>query len=171
MENTKKIKDPEIQELVKALGSKKGIERKKARAALVAKGEDIIEVLAELCSHDKRIYRWEALKTMEEIGHKSAIPYFIQALEDNENDIRWIAAEGLIKLGHHSVKPLLQALMEKPDSIFILSGIHHVFYDLKKTDSLPDEVEFDKLLRALKSAESKGSIKPMAYDLLKKLKG
>jgi len=105
---------------------------KKAREELVAKGKNIVDFLMELLNNPKHIYRWEALKTMEEIGDPISIPMFIKALEDDESDVRWIAAEGLIKLGMKSIKPLLKTLIEKSGSIFVLAGIHHVFYDLKK---------------------------------------
>ena len=159
-------KDLEIQQLLKTLGSKEGMERKQARAELVAKGKNMIDFLTELLNHPKHIYRWEALKTMQEIGDPISIPMFIQALEDDESDVRWIAAEGLIKLGMQSVRPLLKTLVEKSDSIFILAGVHHVFYDLKKAKKLPANFPIDKLLSALKNSDWIGSIKPMAYALL-----
>ena len=161
--------DLEIQHLLKTLRSKNGMERKKARQKLIAKGKNMIDFLTELLSHPKHIYRWEALKTMEEIGDPISIPFFIQALEDDESDVRWIAAEGLIKLGMKSIQPLLKTLIEKSNSIFILAGIHHVFYDLKKIEELPAGFPIDKLLSALKDPEYSENIKPMAYELLNNL--
>ena len=162
-------KDLEIQQLLNTLGSKNGMERKQARKELVAKGKIMVDFLMELVNHPKHIYRWEALKTMEEIGDPISIPFFIQALEDDESDVRWIAAEGLIKLGVQSIKPLLTTLIEKPDSIFTLAGIHHVFYELKKTEKLPAGFPIDKLLSALRNTEGIERMKPMAYELLNNL--
>ncbi|NOY07094.1 MAG: HEAT repeat domain-containing protein [Chlorobi bacterium] len=165
-----KLTNPEdlkIKQLLETLGGDDGMERKKARRELVAMGIDVIDYLMELVHHPKHIYRWEALKTMEEIGEPVSIPLFIEALEDDESDIRWIAAEGLIKLGDRSIKPLLRALIEKSGSIFILAGAHHVFYDLKKAGKLPKDFPVDKLLFELKSPEWKGSVKPLADELLK----
>ncbi len=165
----KKIDNPkvsEIQQLIATFGNKNGLERKKAREKLVSMGRNTIDSLTELINHPKHIYRWEALKTMEAIRDPVAIPMFIQALEDDENDVRWIAAEGLIKLGLQSIKPLLQALIEKSDSIFILAGAHHVFYDLKKTKKLPESFSIDELLTALKNYKLIGNINALAYELL-----
>ncbi len=161
-----KSNNPEIQQLIKTLGSKNGMERKNARRELVARGKNIVGLLAELLDHPKHILRWEALKILEEIGNPVAIPMFINALEDDEGDIRWIAAEGLIKLGSHSVKPLLQVLIEKSDSIFVLGGAHHVFYNLKKANKLPADFPADKLLSILKHSKWKENVKQMAYSLL-----
>ncbi len=165
----KNPEDLEIQQLLKTLGSKNGIEREKAREKLVAKGKDMLDFLMELLNHPKHIYRWEALKTMVEIGDPISIPLFIQALEDDESDVRWIAAEGLIKLGFQSIKPLLKTLIEKSDFIFVLAGTHHVFYELKKTEKLPEGFPIDNFLSALKSPGWKGSVKPMAYEILNNL--
>ncbi len=159
--------DVEVKIILETLCCENGMERKKARKKLVAKGKNVIKYLKDLVNHPKHIYRWEALKTMEEIGDPASIPLFIEALEDDESDIRWIAAEGLIKLGAQSIRPLLNALIEKSDSIFILAGAHHVFYDLKKAGKLPKDFPIDKLLFKLKSPEWKGSVKPLADELLK----
>ncbi|HED08054.1 MAG TPA: HEAT repeat domain-containing protein [Ignavibacteria bacterium] len=158
--------DLEVKKLIECLCCDDGMERKKAREELVAKGKNIVDFLMELLNNPKHIYRWEALKTMEEIGDPISIPMFIKALEDDESDVRWIAAEGLIKLGMKSIKPLLKTLIEKSGSIFVLAGIHHVFYDLKKIEELPAGFPIDKLLSALKDPECSENIRPMAYELL-----
>ncbi len=161
--------DMEIKQLLEALGSDDGMERKKAREKLVAKGKNMIDFLMELLNNPKHILRWEALKTLEEIDDPLCIPLFIRALEDDEMDVRWIAAEGLIKLGEQSVKPLLKALVDKSESVFVLAGAHHVFYYLKKADKLPADFPIDKLLSTLKNLENASTIRPMAYELLNEL--
>jgi HEAT repeat protein len=161
--------DAEIHQLIEKLYSEDGMERQKARKALVAKGKDMIDFLMELLNHQKYIYRWEALKTMEEIGDPAAIPLFIRALEDDKVDVRWIAERGLIKLGMLSVKPLLKVLIRKSDSVFILAGAHHIFYDLRENGVTPTDFAVDKLLSALKNTTKVDSIIPMASGLLNKL--
>ncbi|MCW8816397.1 MAG: HEAT repeat domain-containing protein, partial [Ignavibacteriaceae bacterium] len=122
--------------------------------------------LMELLSHHKHIYRWEAVKTLEEISDPLSIPLFIQAMEDEKSDVRWLAAKGLIKLGKLSIKPLLKTLEKKSDSVFVLEGAHHVFYDLKENKMLPKDFPIDKLLSALKNPEWVESVKPVAYEIL-----
>ncbi len=168
MEN--KIKDSELHELIVKLGSKNGMEREKARKSLVVIGRDSIDYLMELLAHPKHIYRWEAIKTMEEIADPLSIPSFIQALEDDKSDVRWIAAKGLINLGALAIEPLLKILEQKSDSVFILEGAHHIFYDLKENKSLPKGFPIDKLLSTLKNPEWVESVKPLAYELLNNLK-
>lgn len=161
--------EQEIRGLLDELGSKHGVDREKARLALVSKGKDMIDYLMEYISHPKHTYRWEAVKTLEGINDPAAIPLFVQALEDDESDIRWIAAEGLIRLGEQSIEPLLKAIIETENSSFVLSGAHHVIYDLKKKHKIPGDFPVDDFLYAVKYPELKGGIKAFAYDLLNKL--
>jgi HEAT repeat protein len=165
--NSKKIKKSELQELIIKLGSDNGLERQKARKAFVKMGMDSIDFLMELLSHPKHIYRWEAVKTLEEIADPVSIPLLIQALEDDKSDVRWIAASGLIKLGKHSIKPLLKILETKSDSVFVLEGAHHVFFELRENKMLPKGFPINKLLSALKNPEWVESVKPIAYEILK----
>jgi HEAT repeat protein len=165
--NSKKIKKSELQELIIKLGSDNGLERQKARKAFVKMGMDSIDFLMELLSHPKHIYRWEAVKTLEEIADPVSIPLLIQALEDDKSDVRWIAANGLIKLGKHSIKPLLKILETKSDSVFVLEGAHHVFFELRENKMLPKGFPINKLLSALKNPEWVESVKPIAYEILK----
>jgi len=165
--NSKKIKKSELQELIIKLGSDNGLERQKARKAFVKMGMDSIDFLMELLSHPKHIYRWEAVKTLEEIGDPVSIPLLIQAMEDDKSDVRWIAANGLIKLGKHSIKPLLKILETKSDSVFVLEGAHHVFFELRENKMLPKGFPINKLLSALKNPEWVESVKPIAYEILK----
>ena len=58
----------------------------------------------------------------------------IEALNDKIFDVRWLAAEGLILIGRGALAPLLQALMEHPDSLWLREGVHHVLHDLDKGD-------------------------------------
>ena len=171
MENkSKKSRNSNMHELLIRLGSTNGMEREKAREALVEIGRDSIDFLMELLSHPKHIYRWEAIKTLEEIADPISIPLLIQALEDDKGDVRWIAAKGLIKLGALSIKPLLKILEEKSDSVFILAGAHHVFFDLKEKKLLPKGFPTAKLLSVLKNPEWAESVKPLAYQILNNLK-
>lgn len=158
----------EIKKLIGNLGNQSGILRKEARKELVAKGRYAIDFLSELVDHPKHLYRWEAVKTLEGIGDPISIPVLIHALEDDESDVRWIAAEGLIKIGVQSVKPLLKSLIEKSDSGFLPAGVHHVFHDLKKAGKLPANFPVDELLSALNHPGRVEIVKPLAAKLLNK---
>jgi len=171
MENkNKKVNESKIKKLIVELGDDKGLKRQEAREELVKIGRDSIDYLLELLTHPKHIYRWEAVKTLEEIEDPVTIPLLIQALEDDKGDVRWIAAKGLIKLGKASIVPLLKALEEKSDSVLVLGGAHHVFFDLREKNELPKGFPIKKLLESIKSPEWSVSVKPLVNKLLKNLK-
>lgn len=155
-----------IHQLLELLVSSDGMERRKAREELVDIGEDVVELLIELEKNPKHLHRWEALKTLCDIGSEESIHVFIKALEDDESDIRWLAAEGLINLEKKSIKPLLHAIEREPDSSFLLSGAHHVFYDLKKAGALPPEFPINTVLEALKSSDFERIFEPVNFELI-----
>jgi HEAT repeat protein len=76
--------------------------------------------------------RWEAAEALGEIGDSETAPVLVKALEDEEFDVRWLAAEGLIKMNVRGLKPLLEALEHQRDSGLLREGAHHLFHDLAK---------------------------------------
>ncbi|MFA3782125.1 HEAT repeat domain-containing protein [Melioribacteraceae bacterium 4301-Me] len=159
-----------LDSLLESLLSEDGTERKNARKKLVSKGKIVINHMGKLLNHPKHLYRWEAVKTLEELALPDSIPYLIQALNDDKSDIRWIAAEGLIRLEMQSVKPVLEALMKKNDSVFLLEGAHHIFFELKEKNVLPKNFPIDELLALLKNSELKESAKLLAYKIINQFK-
>jgi len=156
-----------IKELVRNLGDSDGVIRERARRKLVSIGPSAIDYLAELVYTKNEMLRWEAVKTLSEIVNPVAIPLLIDALEDDKSSIRWLAAEGLIMLGRESVKPLLEALINRTDSVFIREGAHHFFHDLQ--NFLP-ELDLKELLKILKSSTAEHQLQLVAGDLLASLK-
>ncbi len=74
--------------------------------------------------------RWEAAKALYEIGSPAATNALVKALEDDMFDVRWLSAQGLITIGNKTVAPLLKALIDRPESVWLREGAHHVFHDL-----------------------------------------
>lgn len=160
-----------IQEkLVNELGDRQGMIRKKARKKLVAQGTRSIGILTELVDNPKHIYRWEALKSLEEIGSPESIPVFINALENDFSEERWIAARGLVRIGSRSLRSLLELILEKSDSVFVRSGAHHVIHDLNEKDQLPEDFPTEKMLSLLKNSGWEESLKLLVHTTLKEVK-
>ncbi len=160
----------EIEKLVELLCNDDGHKRKKARQKLVALGENTLEYVTDLLEHPKHICRWEAMKVIEEIGMPESIPVFIEALDDDKSDIRWIAAEGLIRLGKYSLEPLLKEVTENYDSVFVLNGAHHVISELEVRKNLPKNFPAKKLLKLLKKPSMEASLKILVHNTLNEFK-
>jgi HEAT repeat protein len=103
-----------------------------ARRSLVALGHEAVPSLVESLGSKKHWVRWEAAKALAQIADPSAAQALVDALRDKEFDVRWLAAEGLIKIGHRVLRPLLMALIEHSDSIWLRQGAHHVLHDMDK---------------------------------------
>jgi hypothetical protein len=124
--------NPSLDALIDDLASHDDGKRVKARHSLVAKGKAAVPSLIEALKNKKYLTRWEAAKSLGEIGDPEAAPALVKALEDEEFDVRWLAAEGLIKMNINALKPLLKALEYRGDSALLREGAHHVFHDLTK---------------------------------------
>jgi HEAT repeat protein len=123
-----------INALVTELGSQDGMVRVRARKSLVNIGYAAVGPLVEALASKQEWVRWEAAKTLAQIGDPSATQTLIEALHDKKFDIRWLAAEGLIHIGNKAVKPLLRALIEHPDSLWMREGAHHILHDLPENN-------------------------------------
>jgi HEAT repeat protein len=120
--------------LVADLDSRDGQVRVRARKSLVAIGGRAVKPLVKALASKKEWVRWEAAKALGQIGDPAAVQALIKALEDKMFDVRWLAAEGLISIGRVVLVPLLQVLMDHPDSLWLQEGVHHVLHDLNKGD-------------------------------------
>lgn len=63
---------------------------------------------------------------IETIADRRSIPALINLLDDNVFEIRWIAAEGLIRIGRRSIIPLLRSIREGKSSCSPGMGAYHV---------------------------------------------
>jgi len=93
-----------------------GQERKRARETLSLSGEAAVAQLRPLLSSEDKLTRWEAAKCLAALVEPSCVGDFIEQLEDEYSDVRWIAGSGLIALGPRSVSPVLESLVRRPDS-------------------------------------------------------
>jgi len=78
--------------------------------------------LVELLKDPDHEVGCKATKALGEIADPRAAPALVVTLEDEGFDIRWLAAEGLIALGPVGLAPLLEALAEKANSVYLTGG-------------------------------------------------
>jgi HEAT repeat protein len=123
---------PDIDSLVAALASPDRATRLTARETLVGLGRPAVDPLIALLADRHDHVRWEAAKSLSDIADPAAAPALVQTLEDREAGVRWLAAEGLIRMRRACLQPLLHALTERADSVWLREGAHHVLHDLAK---------------------------------------
>ena len=125
-------KGPLTKTLVADLANHNDSVRVKARHSLVAMGKAALPLLTEALKSQNSLTKWEAAKALGEIGDPNTASALVEALEDEDFDVRWLAAEGLTKMNINALRPLLLALEKRGDSFFLQEGAHHVFHDLAK---------------------------------------
>src|SRR5664279_4345973 len=113
-----------------SLDSKNSVKKLAARNALVKMGKTIIPKLHRLLNSENALLRMEAAKIVELIADRRSIPFLINLLDDKEFEIRWIAAEGLIKIGRRSIVPLIKSVRDGKSSFIFNKGAHHVLNGL-----------------------------------------
>lgn len=145
-----------------------GIVRKNAREQLVAIGEPAIDYLIEFVNHPSKTARWEAVKALGEINNAETAPFLVYALEDTNPDVRWLAAEGLAKMGEKGLKEVIENLIVEPDSVFLRKGAHHV---LSRMAEEYDSVEFKELIQILDAPDAELKIILHGHPYLRKIIG
>src|SRR5208337_4736626 len=106
-----KTRHSSIHSLIEDLQSNDGLLRQSAREKLVSMGRGVVSALENLVSHKDASLRWEAVKALGHIADPGSVPLFIGALYDKDEDVRWVAAEGLVAIGSHAMRPLLIELI------------------------------------------------------------
>lgn len=133
-------KENSIKILIDNLSNVDGLVRKSAREILVKLGATVIDYLGQLIEAPKYITRWEAVKSLSEMHNPLVIPWLLDALEDESDDIRWLGAEGLISLGKDAVEPVLKRLIEKYPSIKTREAVKHILKILQDREKFYDTV-------------------------------
>jgi hypothetical protein len=156
----KKVKEEEISKILsefpenlvkiiyRSLDTKDYIIKKSARETLVKMGGKILPLIHKLLSSENDSLRMETAKITELIADKRSIPSLINLLDDPLFEIRWISAEGLVKIGRRSICPLLKSVRDGRSSLFFNRGAHHILL------CLVDEEERNKLMPLLQSLDN-----------------
>jgi hypothetical protein len=129
-----------------------------ARSDLVRMGKSIIPQMHKLLESENRLLRMEAVKIVELIADRKSIPILINLLDDKEFEIRWIAAEGLIKIGRRSILPLLKSIRDGKSSFLHNKGAHHVLVGLLNKNEKDILIS---LLRSLDDSHELGGMAPV----------
>jgi len=141
--------------------------RRQARERLMSIGEPALPELLEGLARGEFQLRWEIAKTLGEMRLPGSIPALIEALEDDEQDVRWLAAVALAKLEEEAILLLLEALIANSDSGFLRQGTHHVLTTYRDKDL--DEALM-RVRDALGPMENPVDVIPVAQKALRALR-
>ena len=157
-----------IKDLIANLRSSEGAARREARNTLVFIGRPSVDFLIPLLKDPDDDVRWEATKALSEIADPRAAADLVGLLMDHYFGVRWLAAEALISIGREALRPLLEKLIEHPESSWLQRGTLHVFHNLvKKAPDLKDVV--GPVITALEGFEAEVGCLGPAYAALDQL--
>jgi HEAT repeat protein len=139
------------------------MKRRKARLALVNIGEPAIDFLAEFAAHPDWKIRWEAIRALAQMRNPDTSAILINALDDEYEGIRWLAAEGIIMLGREGLIALLQALTSYKLTILLREGAYHVLKQMAIRYKLPN---MEELIHGLVNADSFFNVQAQAELML-----
>jgi len=161
--------DADLKSLMKMLESKDGMIRQKARLALVEMGDPAVIPLSEALMHSKLDQtRWGAAKALGVIVDPRSIPALVNALDDTDSDVAWLAGLALKKFEKAAWKILLQKLIESGvDSVRLRNGTRHVFSG-QKEEGFNDLLE--ELMTALEDTSLPEASAIVATEILKRMR-
>ena len=126
---TLKLCDDDLEALVAALASEHGLARKQARRCLVRQGDRAVVLLVAALTDPNPTMRTEAAEALLYIASPLAAPALVEALDDREFGVRWLAAEALIALKCDGLPALLEGITRHSDSLWFRQAAHHVVHD------------------------------------------
>ncbi|MEZ4766826.1 MAG: HEAT repeat domain-containing protein [Caldilineales bacterium] len=118
----------DIQALIETLGADDGLKREQARFQLVFTGRAATMSLIDALSDPSVHRRWEAAKALGAISDPRAAAPLVEALDDENASVRWVASDDLITMGRDGLEPLLRALIADSGSVWLREGAHHVLH-------------------------------------------
>lgn len=139
---------------------------------MVKIGEPAIGALIEALAIRDETTTWEAIKALSRMDSPRAGQALVQALEDEQFNTRWLAAEGLIKAGQAGLEALLQALANRSDSVWLREGAQHILRDWLERGVLERTLseQVAPVLAALASSEPVAATPRVANKVLLALK-
>lgn len=157
-----------LQASIDRLASEQGATRRRARVALVALGAAAVPALIRVLQESSNVHaRWGAVKVLGAIGDARAIPVLVAALEDDDHDVAWLAADALRSFRKSAWPTLLRRLIRHGSHSILLRRRAH--YVLKDQSAEGFDQLLDALMEALASYTLAESTAMAAYEVLHQL--
>jgi hypothetical protein len=80
--------------------------------------------------------------------------------------VRWAAAVVLIEMGEYALLPLVRALTQRPQSVWLREGAHHILYYTRNAEI---RLKTDGLLEALRGPAAQITTAEVAFAILQTL--
>lgn len=162
-----RLRVAEGRKLVAGLSDPNSRKRAEAREKLLDLGNAAIPALLAALTDSNGNARWQAAKALSQLHDPDTANDLMNAMEDDDFGVRWLAAEGLIAMGPASLGAVLQGLISCFGSIRMREGARHVLHAL--ADSGFHDETIEKLLRTLQGLASQEDVAWAAEHAWEKL--
>jgi HEAT repeat protein len=151
--------------LIRRMSLEKGLILKKTREKIEKLGRPAVKPLGKALKYSKHWeVRWEAAKALGTLADPAATSVLVDALEDVNTDVGWVAAESLISLGEAAVRPLLKALEKRPGCPGLRMGARHVLRHRRRANQ--SDI-YAGVLAALETGATQEGAATAIYQVLK----
>jgi HEAT repeat protein len=137
-----------INDIIADLTGSDPVARAKAVYLLTDIGRPAIDYLKPLTESDNNLWRWEAVRILGAMNEHDAAIVLLEMLEDKNSGIRWLASEGIIRMGPDFITDVLKRLINRPGSVNLRNQVFHILSELR--DVVPFRKPVTEFLETLR---------------------
>jgi len=137
-------------------------------AALVRLGSLAVPALIQKSKSNSAHIRWNCVRALGEIHDRRALPVLVDALQDNDHSVAWMAAKGLTQFGRDSLKPVLEMLISASMTPWLAETASYVFNSYARNNPEAKEI-LDPLMKRMRQSGFRVGTAVAAQKTLKQL--
>jgi len=96
--------------------------------ALVNLGHVAVPVLLDFAQSKSSWMRWHSLRALSAIRDPRALPVLVNALQDTDHSVAWMAAKGLAPFGRECIEPVLRTLCSARMTPWVVETASYVLH-------------------------------------------
>jgi HEAT repeats len=109
-------------------------------ASLVRLGSLAVPALIQKSKSKSAHIRWNCVRALGEIHNRRALPVLVDALQDDDHSVAWMAAKGLAQFGKDSLQPVLELLMGASMTPWLAETASYVFNSYARRNTEAKEI-------------------------------
>lgn len=137
-------------------------------ASLVKLGSLAVPALIQKSKSSSAHIRWNCVRALGEIHDVRALPVLVDALQDDDHSVAWMAAKGLAQFGRESLKPVLELLMRASMTPWLAETASYVFNGYARRNAEAKKA-LEPLMRRMREAGFRVGTAVAAQKALKQL--
>lgn len=136
--------------------------------ALVSLGSVAMPVLLDFARSKSDWVRWHSVRALSEIRDRRAVPVLVNALQDSDHAVAWMAAKGLAPFGRECIEPVLHMLTGARMTPWVVETASYVLH--AQCQAYPELKPYlDPLLQQMHQAAYRSSTGYAALKTLEQL--